>query len=98
FDLDQRRSAPRAVRLRLDASRMKTAAARLVARGGNISWNRHEALVGGAELGGGFHQRLGVRMEGPGQQLMGRGRFNNLAGIHDSDAIGNLADDAEVVR
>ena len=42
-------------------------------------------------------QALGVRMTGPVEQILDRGLFHDLAGVHHGDALADLADDAQVV-
>ena len=42
-------------------------------------------------------QAAGVLVDGVGQQLGGRGLLDDLSGVHDGDAVGDLGDQSQVV-
>ena len=51
-----------------------------------------------AQLRDRAEQRLGVGMPHGGEDLFGRGRLDDPAGIHDADPVGSAGDDAHVMR
>ena len=58
-------------------------------RGRDIGWR--------STLGLGIDELAGIGMLRRGKYLLGQARFNDLAIAHDGDAVGHVADDAEIV-
>ena len=95
-------------RLDLGADLRRVAAARVeAAAGGRVDRARHVALehdplalLGevGVGHGHGREQRLGVGHDRPRVELLRRRELDELAEVHDRDPVGDVADDAEVVR
>ena len=96
---DQRRLVRRADGGRVAAARMEVAAARRVDRARHVALE-HDALALRQRIGDRHRreQRLGVRMDRPLVELLGRRELDDLAEVHDGDAVGDVAHDAEVVR
>ena len=85
--------------LRVFAARMEIAAAGRVGGIGDLATEDNliffEAGIG---LGHSRQERLGIRMLGVKIERFGIGEFNDFADIHDGDAVGDVLNDAEVVR
>ena len=77
---------------------MKSAAGRKGAEFRHLAGNDREAGGVATEFRHGIHQCLSVRMERPGQQFGRRSQLNDLARVHHRDTVGNVADDAQIVR
>ncbi len=86
---------------RVAAARVEATAARRVDRARHVA-GQHDALARPLEHrvghGHGREQRLGVGVDRPAVQLLGRRELDDLAEVHDRDAVGDVAHDPEVVR
>ncbi|EGJ74926.1 putative peptide ABC transporter ATP-binding protein [Streptomyces sp. Tu6071] len=91
----------RALLLRLEAPRPEVAAARRVGRRGHVPREDDPLAVlaprGVGDRDGG-EQRLRVGVRGVLVDLLVRARLDDAAEVHDGDAVGDVADDREVVR
>ena len=57
-----------------------------------------ELLAGGVEAGAGGEEAVGVRVQGRGEHIHDRACLDQVAAVHDAYVVGDLGDDAEVVR
>ena len=81
------------------ATGMETASRRGCQRARDLALQHDAPLVARRHAGLGFgrQQRLGVGVERSLHQLLGRGQLDQLAGIHDGDAVTDVGHDAQVV-
>ena len=56
-----------------------------------------ERIVLFIRLRNGYKELTGIGVQRIGEQILRRSQFNDLSGIHDGDAVGNLRNDAEVM-
>src|SRR5690606_26226421 len=84
--------------LREGAAGVEVAALWRVRRVGDLT---RQSLEGGALVGiwyrHGLHERRGVRVKRAPEQVVGGGKLDDLADVHDRDAVAYVLDDAEVV-
>ena len=52
----------------------------------------------GFEVGHGFEKAAGVGVSGRVENVAFVAEFDQIAGVHDGDAVGDLRDDGEIVR
>ena len=95
---DERRLLDRADLRRVAAARVEAAAGRRRDRARHVALE-HDALALRVGIGDrdGREQRLGVRVDRPRVELLGRRELDDLAQVHHGDAVRDVADDAEVV-
>ena len=97
---DQRRLVGRADLGRVAAARVEAAAARRVDRARHVALEHDPLALRRSRIGDRHRreQRLGVRVDRPLVELLGRRELDDLAEVHHRDAVGDVAHDAEVVR
>src|SRR5205823_567812 len=82
------------------ASGVEPAAARRVERAGDVA-GEHDAVPGAfhhwIRLGHGGQQARGVRVLGPGGELLCRACLHDLAEVHDGDPVRDVPDGGDVV-
>src|SRR6266568_3180568 len=93
----EQRIAQRAKLLTQGAARGEAAARRHGADRRHLTGDRAEAAGVAIDARDRAQQELGIGMRRSGEKLIDRGDLDDLAGIHDSDAIGDRGDDAEIV-
>ncbi len=86
-------------RLRVVAARVEVAAGRRVGRVGDVAL-QHDAVGAQPRIGLGHRrqQRLGVRVPGRREQLLGGRHLHDPADVHHRDAVADVLDHRQVVR
>jgi len=97
LDLEQSRLSAGAVRSGFRTTRMKPAAGGEGANLGHAAGDGAQSIGLGPESGDRMDQGLGIGMERTFQERARGGGFDDLAGVHDGHALGNVADDSQVV-
>src|SRR5438477_5216283 len=81
-----------------EAARVEAAAGRQVEQVGDTAGNVREPLLDGRDPGPRREQSDRVGVPRALEDLERRRTLDDLAGVHDRDAVADLGDDAEVVR
>src|SRR5580765_4228445 len=96
-DLAQPRYLVAAARESLGTARMEMATGGRGKRRWNLATDRDIVAAVRADLGDFSDQRLGVRMVGRRIEIACGSRLDHTTEVHDDDAIGDMADHAEIV-
>src|SRR5688500_5331993 len=96
--LQERNGVIGAVGLGLGAARVEAAAGWEFGGRRDGAGDGVEAVGVGADFGDAGEEAAGVGMAWVVEDLAGGRLFDDLAGIHDADAIGDFGEEAEVVR
>ena len=81
------------------AARMELAAGRRIDGAGNIALENLDLAIGvKVRRRNGVHQRLSVGVLGIVEQLLRVGQLDDIAQIHNADAVGDIFDDRQIVR
>src|SRR5260221_1695808 len=94
---DERRIAPRADLLAQGAARGEAAARRHGADRRYLAGDRAQPRGIAIDARNRAQQQLGIGMSRPREELVDRRGLDDLAGIHDGDAVGDRGDDAEIM-